>query len=72
MAEELISRLISLRACVFCIKASVTAWLGFLIRVPSEDLLNSSYVFVRHSSATGEFMRRMRVSKSLSVSSRVM
>ena len=57
--EELMSMLMSLRACVFWARASVTAALGFLIMVPRADYWNILLVLVRHKDDTGEFILRM-------------
>ena len=54
--------LMSLRACVFWARASVTATFGFLIIVPRADYWNILLVFVRHKVDTGEFILRMVVS----------
>ena len=51
--------LMSLRACVFCARASVTAALGFLIIVPRADYWNILLVLVRHKADTGEFILRI-------------
>ena len=53
------SMLMSLRACVFCARASVTAALGFLIIVPRADYWNILLVLVRHKADTGEFILRI-------------
>ena len=68
-AEELRSMLISLRACVFWASASVTAGLGFLMRVPRADFWNMLFVLVRHMEATGDVMRFMDYSNCASETS---
>ena len=58
-ADELMSMLISFRACVFSASALVTAPFGFLIIVPRALYWNILFWLVRHMDETELFMRRM-------------
>lgn len=53
------SMLMSLSACVFWLRASVTAALGFLINVPRADYWNILFVLVRHMDDTELLIRFM-------------
>jgi len=63
-ADELISIDISLRACVFCARASVTAAFGFLISVPRALDWNIFSVLDFHNEETGEVILFMFCSNS--------